>query len=194
MCNFLSDKKLELFLSGGLDSTALIQYYKDQGANLHAYFINYGQENIESENLSVEKISEYFNIPLRKINLGYKINKNKFEYIMRNSLFINIIASIIEDDIDIISMGIHSGTAYYDCSKKFISSIQDILDGYFNGKLNIDVPFIDWGKADIVRYVVDKCIPIEITYSCEMKSFTPCGTCPSCLDRKRFEDEIKSNL
>lgn len=194
MRKVLSDKKIAVLLSGGIDSTALIQYYKDQGANVYAYFINYGQDSIDSEDLSVETIVKYFSIPLRKINLGYKINKNNFEYVMRNSLFINIIASAIEENIDIISMGIHSGTEYYDCSKTFISSMQDILDGYFKGKVNIDVPFIDWYKEDILRYIFEKGIPIEMTYSCEMKNFVPCGTCPSCIDRKRFYDEVRANL
>ena len=110
MTKTLLDKKIALLLSGGVDSTALIQYYKDQGANISAYFINYNQDSIESENISVEKIVKYFNIPLRKISLGYKIKKNNFEYTMRNSLFINIVASTIEEDVDIIAMGIHNGT------------------------------------------------------------------------------------
>ena len=190
----LFDKKIAVLLSGGIDSTALIQYYKEQGANVYAYFINYGQESIDSENLSVEKVVKYFNIPLRRIKLGYKIKKNNFEYVMRNSLFINIIASVIEENVDIISMGIHSGTDYYDCSKIFISTMQDILDGYFKGKVNIDVPFIDWYKEDIFKYVFAKGIPIEMTYSCEIKSFVPCGNCPSCIDRKRFYDEFRTNL
>lgn len=71
MTKTLLDKKIALLLSGGVDSTALIQYYKDQGANISAYFINYNQDSIESENISVEKIVKYFNIPLRKISLGY---------------------------------------------------------------------------------------------------------------------------
>ena len=187
MTKTLLDKKIALLLSGGVDSTALIQYYKDQGANISAYFINYNQDSIESENISVEKIVKYFNIPLRKISLGYKIKKNNFEYTMRNSLFINIVASTIEEDVDIIAMGIHNGTDYYDCSKKFISTMQDILDGYFKGKVNIDVPFIDWYKNDIFRYARTKDIPIEMTYSCEKQSFTPCGNCPSCIDRKGRE-------
>ena len=41
MTKTLLDKKIALLLSGGVDSTALIQYYKDQGANISAYFINY---------------------------------------------------------------------------------------------------------------------------------------------------------
>lgn len=194
MSNILFDKKIAVLLSGGIDSTALIQYYKDLGANVSAYFINYNQDSIDSENISVEKIAKYFDIPLRKINLGYKITKTNFEYIMRNSLFINIIASTIEENVDIIAMGIHSGTDYYDCSKKFISTMQDILDGYFKGKVNIDVPFIDWYKEDIFKYVFAKHIPIEMTHSCEIKSFVPCGNCPSCIDRKRFYDEAKRNL
>lgn len=194
MTKTLSDKKVALLLSGGLDSTALIQYYKDQGANISAYFINYNQDSIDSENISVEKIAKYFDIPLIKISLGYKIKKNNFEYKMRNSLFINIIASTIEENVDIIAMGIHSGTYYYDCSKNFINTIQDILDGYFKGKVNIDVPFIDWYKGDIFKYAIAKDIPIEMTYSCEKQSFIPCDNCPSCIDRKRFYDEARTNL
>ncbi len=82
----------------------------------------------------------------------------------------------------IMSLGIHSGVPYFDCTKEFVKKMNVIVEEYSEGKVRIDTPFIDWDKKMIVSYCRDSGVPIHLTYSCE-NGDEPCGKCLSCLDR-----------
>ena len=53
-----------------------------------------------------------------------------------------------------------------------------------DGKVSVVAPFVEWSKADIVAYSTTHCLPTQITYSCEAGECPPCGSCPSCRDRR----------
>ena len=88
-----------------------------------------------------------------------------------------------------IVLGIHDGTMYNDCSEHFVSENNRVVDCYANGTVIVEAPFIQWYKKDIIKYVIEKGLPIELTYSCERGCFPPCGECLSCGDRKEFLNE-----
>ena len=67
----------------------------------------------------------------------------------------------------LISMGIHSGTNYYDCSEAFLREINRILEGYSDGRVVLAAPFLKWDKRMIYDYILDNGLPIHLTYSCE---------------------------
>lgn len=189
MNNILPKEKVIVLFSGGIDSTALIHYYLSKKFKVYGVFIDYNQEVNISERKAVKNIADYFNIPLKIINLDINIIRNNFEYYMRNSLLINIAMSTVNFKFNLISLGIHQGTEYYDCSQDFVNDIQNILNGYFNGKVMFDTPFINFNKEDILNYFTNNNLPTELTYSCEKRNYKPCGMCPSCLDRREFFDE-----
>jgi len=85
-----------------------------------------------------------------------------------------------------ISLGIHSSTRYYDCSPGFITKMQEILDGYFAGTVQIETPFINYSKKEIIKYALKSNVPFPLTYSCLTKNAPPCGNCPSCKDRVKY--------
>lgn len=67
----------------------------------------------------------------------------------------------------LISIGIHSGTNYSDCSELFVDKLQNIFDLYCDGKISIDAPFLEWTKSDIWKFATENDVPIHLTYSCE---------------------------
>jgi 7-cyano-7-deazaguanine synthase len=83
-----------------------------------------------------------------------------------------------------IALGIHAGTAYYDCSPAFLSTIGRLVAEYTDGCTRVLAPFIDWTKQEIFSYCVDKGIPVDVSYSCEAGEMPPCGLCLSCRDRR----------
>ena len=83
----------------------------------------------------------------------------------------------------IIALGIHKGTPYYDCTEKFVKDINRILEGYTDGRVIFEAPFIKWNKKMVYDYCIDNHIPIHLTYSCELGDENHCGKCRSCLDR-----------
>jgi 7-cyano-7-deazaguanine synthase len=100
----------------------------------------------------------------------------------RNGLFILAALMDMPAPVGIISLGIHAGTPYYDCSPEFMSKMQAIVDGYTRGRVSLAAPFLSWSKWDIYQYSRGNGLPIKLTYSCELGRIQPCGTCRSCAD------------
>jgi len=176
-----------LLLSGGIDSAALLNFYIEQNEQVRCIHFNYGQPNKASELEAIKNISGRFGVEIEIINLSIPMSYRDDEVLCRNALFILSAASSGLAS-NRISIGIHADSPYYDASKNFIDDCQRILDGYFEGSLQIEAPFIDYTKLDIIDYCKEHNVPIDITYSCFRKNSPPCGECPSCLDR-RLADE-----
>ncbi len=175
-----------VLLSGGIDSSALIHYYKSLSFDTKALFIDYGQPTAKVERLSAKLITEYYDIELLTIELGFFIKTIGYEYSMRNALLINTALSANIDAFNVLAIGIHSGTDYYDSSLSFVIQYQEIIDGCFRGKIKLDTPFIDFKKSEVYEYAKSINLPIEKTYSCEVSETLPCNMCPSCKDRARY--------
>jgi len=104
----------------------------------------------------------------------------------RNLFLISIAAMANPWKSGLISIGVHKGTNYSDCSMEFIDTVQKTVDIYENGKVAISAPFGSWTKNDIWEYCKKKNVPIEYTYSCELGLKQPCGRCLSCQDLKKL--------
>lgn len=87
-----------------------------------------------------------------------------------------------------IAIGVHSGVPYYDSTEMFIADSLNILDGYFNGTVLLDAPFLSFTKHQIYEYCIENNVPLELTYSCERGNMLPCGICPSCKDRRLLNE------
>lgn len=177
--------RLYVLSSGGIDSTTLLHYYKSHSENPTAIHFQYNQPSSISEKKAVEAISYYYKIKNHIYNIDFPIIQKKYEFYGRNALFVLATASIVGAPSR-ISLGIHSSTRYYDCSSSFITKMQEILDGYFAGTVQIETPFINYSKKDIIDYASKNKIPFHLTYSCLTKNAPPCGSCPSCKDRGKY--------
>ena len=176
-----------VLFSGGLDSTACIAFYRDIGFDITPLFIDYRQPAAREEHVAANSISKYFGLTLKTIKINHKSIISIGELSGRNALFV-FSALLTSPSFDgIISLGIHSGTDYYDCSPQFIRDIQRIIDGYSSGKVLVGAPFINWSKEEIYQYAKNKFLPMDKTYSCENGLEQPCGRCPSCLERSKLE-------
>jgi 7-cyano-7-deazaguanine synthase len=85
--------------------------------------------------------------------------------------------------VGLLSMGIHAGTSYYDCSPPFVSDMQRILDGYSGGRIQFSTPFLSWSRGEILEFCKERNVPLELTWSCEANSHIACGHCMSCRDK-----------
>jgi 7-cyano-7-deazaguanine synthase len=90
-------------------------------------------------------------------------------------------------DCNLIALGIHSGTSYYDCGPTFIELSQRLVQGYSDGRIQIGIPFMTWTKPQIVSYCVLNQLPLASTWSCETSSVHECGECLSCRDKEQFD-------
>ncbi len=137
---------------------------------------------------------------------GEQLKRNEGEPVstyvpFRNGLFLSSAAAIaLSQGCEVIYYGAHSddaaGNAYPDTSVEFHNSITDAIRIGSGGKLVVEAPFIRKTKADVVRIGLSLQVPYELTWSCYEGGEKPCGTCGTCIDRKRaFElNHVKDPL
>jgi 7-cyano-7-deazaguanine synthase len=177
-------KESLVLLSGGIDSAACTKYYLDSGYEVHSIFIDYGQLPANREFGSAEKIASYYGIDLIRLTFNSKQKYGAGEIEFRNAFLIFSSLLSCPSFKGLVSMGIHAGTRYYDCSEAFVLDINRILSTYSDGEITFDAPFLKWTKAQIVEFCKKRDVPLNLTYSCEEGGDIPCGKCLSCIDRR----------
>ena len=111
----------------------------------------------------------------------------------RNGLLLSIAAayadSLFQGEEVKIYYGAHAddaaGNAYADCSPEFADAMnQAIMLGTY-GKISIERPLIHMNKAEVVKTGLALNVPYELTWSCYEGGEKQCGTCGTCIDRKK---------
>lgn len=197
--------KVCVLLSGGIDSTGLIHYYKRLRYSVYPLLINYGQKAFHSEKKSSLFIVNHFgtnnlriidlkNISLQSDNpliIGYRRKlvsyrkKSNAEYFPNRNLFLLTVASIYakENSIDKISIGIiDSGpNSYPDTTNQFLRKVNQLFKKVEN--ISIEAPFVNKNKIFIINSLKKSDFEISFTYSCNIRSNKPCLNCASCIER-----------
>jgi 7-cyano-7-deazaguanine synthase len=171
-----------VLLSGGLDSTALMDFYVRRRATLKCVHFQYGQPSGQSEAKAATEVAEYYKVEPQVAKLEFPTMKRHDEVVGRNAMFVMAAACLTSPPLR-IALGIHSGSTYYDCSNTFVVDCQRLLDGYFGGVVRVEAPFLKFEKTDMATYCKANNVPIQLTYSCLRQNYPPCGKCSSCRDR-----------
>lgn len=174
-----------ILLSGGIDSTACLNFYLRLGRTPFGLFVDYGQRAASREWQAVCDVASFYNIPTTRLQWQGR-NKSAGLILGRNAFL--IAAALMEKpaSVSVIATGIHSDTEYADCSPAFVIKMQAVLDTYEKAHVRLAAPFLDWTKVDIVQYCLMERVPVDLTYSCERGS-EPCGYCLSCKDRELID-------
>ncbi len=173
-----------VLLSGGLDSAACVAFFRRQGLLVKALFVDYGQVSRTRESASACAIAGHFQIPLFEVRCAGVRPKGAGCLAGRNAFFICLALMETKMQSGILSLGLHAGTDYWDCSAPFADTAQALLDGYTHGKIRLSLPFLEWTKRDIWDFCLTSDVPVDLTYSCELGHEQPCGCCLSCRDRE----------
>jgi 7-cyano-7-deazaguanine synthase len=174
-----------LLLSGGIDSSTLLTFYRRRKARLICVHYQYGQPCQESELKAAEDVTHLSRDDLKVVEMGFPMSVRRNELLGRNAFFVLAAASLGFSPAR-IALGIHRGTGYYDCTEEFVNEMQRILDGYHSGTVRLEAPFLGFSKKDIINYGRKNGVPIALTYSCQRKNAPPCGECPPCNDRREL--------
>lgn len=181
--NLMSKGLVSLLLSGGIDSTAALSYYLENGYDVRTYFIHYGHAANDVEYKHAQIVSQHYKTELNLLTFTGATYNGKWEIIGRNAFLILSVLMANQFYTGIISAGIHTGSAYFDCNEGFINSMQNLIIGYTGGAVRLDFPFFEMTKEQIISYCKLHNVPIESTYSCQDGSDLPCEKCPSCRER-----------
>lgn len=178
--------KAFILLSGGIDSMACINFYRDLEYDVECIFCDYGQPASTIEMHASQRITKYYQVPYQAIEITNINIPKSGEICGRNALLVWAAFCKIGFGTYKIVLGIHAGTEYPDCSPEFVDVMNRVFDLYTGGTVILEAPFISWRKSDIVTYCIRNSLPYNSTYSCETGSLPPCGKCLSCLDRKEL--------
>jgi 7-cyano-7-deazaguanine synthase len=176
-----------VLMSGGIDSSACASLLLHQGYSVRGLFIDYGQAAAPGERNAVLAVADKLSISLSQYTFEGGKTFGRGEIIGRNAFLISAALLFGNARAGLISIGIHAGTTYYDCSEAFVASMSRIVEEYTGGELQLVAPFIDWSKKQVYDYYVSTGLDPQLTYSCENGSVHPCGRCASCVDRKALD-------
>lgn len=176
-------RTVTLLLSGGIDSAALVPFYRARDVDLHALHFDYGQPSALAERRAAKAICKHYTLPLAVRKFGFSLPCVAGEFHARNALFL-LGAAALETGASGIAIGIHAGTPYYDCSEAFVADLGRVFDGYFGGSVSVEAPFLAFDKRHVCEFAYRSQVPLSLTFSCERTNDSPCGECASCRDRQ----------
>jgi len=180
--NNADEHSVHVLLSGGIDSAACVAFYLAAGREVGGIFVDYGQAASRPESDAAQCVADHYGIQLRRLTLGGAHEISDGMITGRNGFLLFAALLDIGARGGTIAIGVHAGTTYHDCSRAFIESMKLIINVCSGGRVGLDAPFVDWFKYQVYDYAHRHGLPLHLTYSCEMGTDPPCGSCLSCND------------
>ncbi|MEY3689355.1 MAG: 7-cyano-7-deazaguanine synthase QueC [Candidatus Kapaibacteriota bacterium] len=202
-----------VLMSGGMDSTVCASWALQQGFEVCALHVHYGQKTQEREAQAFNEICAVFRIDkILDIDISHlaaiggssltdstiditKANLESSEiptsYVpFRNANLLSIAVSwaeVIGAQTIIIGAVEEDGSGYPDCRRIFFDAFEAMIQlGTKPGShIQIQTPLIASDKAEIVTLGMKLEAPLELTWSCYSSSEKACGVCDSCALRLR---------
>jgi len=157
-----------ILFSGGIDSTACLNYFLKRKDRINLLYFNYGQPNEQLERKAAIDVASFYNLGLNTINIdGCSVSEGMIPG--RNAFLLSLSLLKIPFENGGVAIGLHDHSIYSDCSESFLDLMQNIFNIYHDGRINILAPFIHWDKSEIIAYAKSEKIPLELVYSTSME-------------------------
>lgn len=184
-------KKLIALFSGGIDSTVLLYYLKEQGYEVTAFTANFGQtaqKDLEYVAATIERL----NMPWIQTEIGIlkpvELSKLKFTP-NRNATLLSMAAGFAKYlEYDGIAYGAHHSDydIFPDCRPEFVGTFREMVRlALDDPEFEVVTPFIYMKKSEIIKVGSELGVPFRLTRSCYGNEDLHCGGCNACLVRKR---------
>lgn len=214
--------KAVVIVSGGIDSATLLYKTVKKGFDVSALTFNYGQKHVK-EIESAQYVCEALNVRHKMVDLssmkellsgsaltdpGIQIpdvpeTAEHYDTLKttivpnRNAIFLSIaVGFAVSCGSDHVYFGAHYSDrgVYPDCRKEFVEAFR-VAERLAtdNAALEIDAPFVDVEKSEIVKIGAELGVPFEKTWTCYHGGEIHCGACSSCRERKRAFRESAVN-
>lgn len=202
-------------MSGGLDSCVAAAVALDQGRQVAALHVRYGQRTQRREEQAFEDVCKALGIARREVveighlrqfggsaltdldlavPEGQDVDRDEIPvtYVPQRNGNILLIAAAWAEVLGAAEiwtgMVQNDATGYPDCRRSFCDALERAI-GEGNSDRSPDprivTPLIDLTKADIVREGLRLGAPLERTWSCYQAEHEACGVCDSCQLRLR---------
>ena len=153
---------VEVLVSGGIDSAALLAFYKRQRFSVRALFVDFGQPAAKQESRAARSVCKHYGVQLSIMTVKFGAVFSAGEIPGRNAFLVFAAVLARGAKSGIIAIGIHEGPPYYDCTEGFLKSIQTVVDGYAAGRIKVAAPFLKWGKQIIWEFCKKVGVPVQL--------------------------------
>lgn len=202
----MASEKCVVLLSGGPDSATVAYWAKQRGYDVNAISCKYGQiatKEVESATRIAANLGAKIKIielsSLKEIFVGVTslvddkipMTSNFSQPIIvpfRNAIFLSTaVAYAVAIGASRIYYGAQGSDAafYPDCRREFYESFQSTARLGTAKEIFIEAPFSEISKASLLKLGVELSVPYSLTWSCYFNGPKHCGTCESCINRKR---------
>lgn len=200
--------KTVLIYSGGLDSTVALYYLKEQGHELKALSVDYGQRHKKEiefakyhcDKLGIEhQIADLTGIThllagSSQTSSGVNVPEGHYaEESMkltvvpnRNMIMLSVaIGWAVSQKADFVAYAAHAGdhAIYPDCRPEFADAIDHAAKLADWHQVSLLRPFVQWSKSDITAEAKRLSVEIDKTWSCYKGLDVHCGKCGTCTER-----------
>jgi 7-cyano-7-deazaguanine synthase len=200
-----SGEKVSTLVSGGLDSAVLVAWAKEKKYDQLAFFVNYGQDNLDRELASARVNTQRVGVPLEVVDISplrnsfvgrfpFPINlydcevKNPLGQITTFALSALVAGIGVLADRYTLLMGIHhTDIEHRPVLKKNMASLEDVVghvvSSFTEQRFSLLLPFRDTPRLDVIRVGIDLGVDFQNTWSCHEDTNIPCGECEGCRER-----------
>lgn len=195
-------------LSGGMDSTTLLYWALEQGHEVEALSVLYGQRH-RRELLAAKAVAESLRVSHEVADLSSigqlfagsaltgtgDVPHGHYEDISmkrtvvpnRNMVLLSLaIAMGVRDKADAVLYGAHAGdhAIYPDCRLEFVQAMMRAASLADWHPIRLKAPFLEKSKAQIAKLGHELGVPFERTWSCYEGGEQHCGKCGTCVERQ----------
>jgi 7-cyano-7-deazaguanine synthase len=205
------EKSAVVLVSGGMDSATAVYESIERGYEPYILHASYGQQTVSKEHECAQTLAEtveckdFLHIQtdhfvaigessLTDETMDVPDSEMDSDTIpttyvpFRNANLLAIAVSYAEAaECDAVFIGAHSEdfSGYPDCRPAFFEAFQRVIDvgTKTDTAIDLNAPFAEWTKTDIVERGIELGVPFEQTWSCYRDASPACGTCDACAFR-----------
>ena len=187
-------EKVVILFSGGLESTSLIEYFKEKKYQIKLLHIEVGYIWEKAELKNAQKTAKHYNLELKSIKcplgvkqLGFVKDKKSNIIKLRNLTLLSLGANYaLANDIRKIAIGLFGDKSYPDTSLKYLKTVEELIVAGSKESFKILTPFYGKTKKEIFVTYKDK-IPLNYVFSCaNPQGDKRCGKCYKCKAYNRL--------
>lgn len=195
-------------LSGGMDSATVLKWAQLQGHEVRAFGFRYPSKHNRWELGAAQRTAQTAGVEYEVIDLcspmehiksnllkdggeipeGHYHEESMRQTVVpgRNTIFIAVLAGIAQSiGFDYVLLGIHQGDhhIYPDCRPEYYDAIRAAVTLSSENKVGVVAPFLNWTKADIVKFGLENGVQYALTRTCYKAQAVACGKCGACQER-----------
>lgn len=202
-----TEQKIATLISGGLDSATLTAWAADKGYDQLAFFVDYGQDNLDREFACARINTQKFGVPLEVINIRtlrdsfvgrFPFPLNLYDCLVKNPLgqITTFAMSAMVAGVGVLSdrytmmLGIHhTDIELRPVLRRSMQTLEDIVNYIVESftdeqHFKLMLPFGETNRCEVIKIGLQLGVDYVNTWSCHENQAAPCNNCEGCEERR----------